>query len=280
LGLVNIQLILIKFENGEGYQFSNYAFRAFVYAFYAAQMGLIIFWAICGTYPRARIRLPVAAIALIFAWHPFWMLEIHRSNAQWQGLLTFFAIAAALTFGILRFLGFELGFAEKSEFVEADKDARGQFGIKHLFIWTTIVAVLFGIGGLVSWQTIFDNILNQNFVIYIGRTLLITVSLVAVVWAVMAETKQIGIRVLILVLFLSVVSLALYGLDYQSLRTNGQSLTIGSRWSWNRLSTFEKHFQIIKVWMIWAMLNGMFLASLFLVFRVTGFRFIKTAKKF
>ena len=181
LGLVNLQLILIQFGAGEGYRFSSYSFPAFVYAFFAAQIGLIIFWAICGAYPRARIRLPLAAVTLTVACHPFWTLDkiaSHYSAEQWLGLLTFFIVAAALTFGILRFLGFELGFPEESEFAEAE-DAKSQFGIKHLFIWTTIVAVLFGIGGFVSWQAIFDQLFSQSFVINIGRTLLITVSLVA-----------------------------------------------------------------------------------------------------
>lgn len=286
LGLVNLQLILIQFEAGEGHKsVTDFAFSAFVYAFYAAQIGLVIFWAICGTYPRARIRLPVAAVTFMIASHPFGLMDLvgfRQSNESWLGLLTFFIVAAGMTFGILRYLRFELGVFKQVEAGEADKDAKGrdskgQFGIKHLFIWTTIVAVLFGIGGFVSWQAIFDNIFRKGFVINIGRTLLITVSLVAVVWAVMGETKWIGLRFLILVLFLSAVGLALYGLDYLSLKANRDSLAIG--WRWRRSMNGERHFEMIKVWMIWTMLNGMFLASLFLVFRVAGFRFVKSAKQ-
>ena len=279
LGLVNLQLILIHFEAGEGYSESNFAFLAFVYAFYAAQIGLTIFWAICGAYPRARIRVPIAAVTLLVASHPFWMLGggFRYSARNWIGLLTFFIVAATLTFGVLRYLRFELGFSEEFERGQAGKDGKSQFGIKHLFIWTTVVAVLFGIGGFVSWQEIFDNIFRESSVINFGRTLLITVSLVAVVWAVMGETKRIGLRVLVLLLFLAVVGLALYGLDYQSVKANQSSLAIG--WRWRGQIAVEGHFQMIKVWMIWTMLNGMFLASLFLVFRFAGFWFDKAAKK-
>lgn len=279
LGLVNLQLILIQLEAGEGYQFSSFAFSAFVYAFFAAQIGLVIFWAICGAYPRARIRLPIATTMLLIACHPFWLLDrgTHYSIEPWLGLLTFFIVAAGLTFGILRYLRFGLGYSVKWEGGEADKDGKGQFGIKHLFIWTTVVAVLFGIGGFVSWQAIFDGIFRRGFVINMGRTLLITVSLVAVVWSVMGETKWIGVRILILGLFLTVVALALYGLDYQSVKANQSSLAIG--WQWGRKVSIAENFQMIKVWMIWTMLNGMFLASLLLVFRVAGFRFSKAAKR-
>ena len=285
LGLVNLQLALIQFESGEGYRNSNFMFFAFGFALFAAQIGLIIFWMICGTHPRARIRLPIAAIVLILACHPYWLLSgiyVRYSARQWMGLLTFFIVAAAPTFGILRYLRFQLVPTGESNLAgdQSERDAKGQFGIKHLFIWTTIVAVLLGAGSLVSWQTIFREIFDQRVFINAGRTLLITVSLVAVVWAVMGETKLIGVRVLVLLIFLSIVAMALYGLDYRSLKTRQNSLAIGYVWTrWGQGISWSDHFEMIKVWMIWTMLNGMFLASLLLVFRVAGFRFVKTAKR-
>ena len=283
LGLVNLQLTLIGYEAGEGYRNSKIAFLAFCFAFYAAQIGLIIFWMFCGTFPWARIRVPIATATLMIACHPFWLLNSGYNYRGWVGLLTYFLIAAALTYGVLRYLRFQLRAADvvaisAAKGSQANQNAQGQFGIKHLFIWTTIVAVLFGIGGLVSWQALFNNLIRQNIVINLGRTLLITVSLVAVVWAVMGETKWISVRVFVLAIFLTAVSLALYGLDYSSLRNRQNSLAIGWRW-WRQGPSLGDHLQMIRVWMIWTMLNGMFLAALLLVFRFAGFRFVRSAKE-
>ena len=285
LGLVNLQLALIQFESGEGYRNSNFMFFAFGFSLFAAQIGLVIFWMICGTHPRARIRLPIAAVLLMIACHPYWILSeiyVRYTARHWIGLLTFFLVAAAPTFGFLRYLRFQLVPTGESKLAgdESERGAKGQIGIKHLLIWTTIVAVLFGAGGLVSWQTIFRELFDQKVFINAGRTLLITVSLVAVVWAVMGETRLIGVRILVLLMFLSIVALALYGLDYRSVKLRQDSLAIGYVWTRRGQGiSWSDHFQMIKVWMIWTMLNGMFLASLLLVFRVAGFRFVKTAKQ-
>ena len=133
LALVNLQLYLINYQvsssshSGE----SNIAFTAFVYAFFAAQIGLTIFWAICCTHPRPRFRLPLASFVLILACHPFWATQgnsLTRNSNHWLGLLTFFMIAATLTFGILRYFRFQLGFLTESD--QPDK-SWGSGAIRH-----------------------------------------------------------------------------------------------------------------------------------------------------
>ena len=160
-----------------------------------------------------------------------------------------------------------------------------QFGIKHLLAWTTIVAVLFGIGDAfgrtVGWDRILDSAFGQNFLINSGMTLLVTISLVAVVWAVMGESKRSSVRVGVLLVFLVAVAIALQYLDYQSLVKNRHSLAVGYSWSWQRNSStqFEMRLELIRVWGIWTILNGMFLSALFLVFRFAGFRFTRSGKR-
>ena len=277
LSLVNLQLILINSQAGLSGR-SHIAFTAFVHAFFAAQIGLTIFWAICCTRPRLRIRLPLAAVMLMLACHPFWAPQASRGSAQWLGLLTFFIIAATLTFGILRYFRFQLGFPTESA-IQTSDGPRGQFGIKHLLAWTTIVAFLFGIGDAfgrtIGWDTIFDTAFGQTYLINSGMTLLVTISLVAVVWAVMGESKWVYIRVGVLFVFLLVVAFALQYLDNLLINKTNRSLAIG--YSWKPVS-IQRRFELIQVWGIWTVLNGMFLSSLFMVFRFAGFRFTRSGK--
>ena len=281
LALVNLQLFLINHQVGTtGNSGEDIEFTAFVFAFFAAQIGLTIFWAICCTHPRLRFRLPLASFVLILACHPFWAPQGNlstRISNRWLGLLTFFIIAATLTFGILRYLRFQLGSLNDST-SQANHEARGQFGIKHLLAWTTIVAVLFGIGDAfgrtIGWDRILDGAFGSAFLINFGMTLLVTISLVAVVWAVMGESKRGLIRVGVLLVFLVAVALALQYLDYQFLVKNYYSLAIGYYWN----PSIEARFKLIRVWGIWTILNGMFLAALLMVFRFAGFRFTRPSK--
>ena len=184
-------------------------------------------------------------------------------------------MASTLTFAILRFLRFRLGLPILAA-GESSKDPQGQFGIKHLFIWTTIVALLFGIGGAVDWESVLEDVLKRDLVVNLGRTLLVTLSLVAVVWAVMGETKLIVARIGILLVFLLVIAAGLYFLDLNSVKNNDSTLAIG--WVWINRITEQQKFDIARVWVIWTILHGLFLASLLLVFRFAGFRFFKAAK--
>ena len=280
LALVNLQLSLIINQADSNFSGrSGYAFTAFVYAFFAAQIGLTIFWAICCTRPRLRIRLPMAAVVLMFACHPFWGAQASYSSAQWLGLLTFFIIAATLTFGILRYFRFQLGFPAESA-IQTSDGPRGQFGIKHLLAWTTIVAFLFGIGDAfgrtVGWDTIFDTAFGQTYLINSGMTLLVTINLVAVVWAVMGESGWVFFRVGVLIAFLLVVAFALQYLDCLLINKTNRSLAIG--YSWRRPMSPQTQLELIRVWGIWTILNGMFLSALFTVFRFAGFRFTRSVK--
>lgn len=284
LALVNLQLFLIDNRVGSASTvgISNTAFTALVYAFFAAQIGLTIFWAICCTRPRLRVRLPLASSVLILACHPFWTTGQYshsRSSEQWLGLLTFFIIASTLTFGILRYFRFRLGLVVESA-IHTNHGARAQFGIKHLLAWTTIVAILFGIGDAfgrtIGWDTILDSTFGQTFLINLGMTLLVTISLVAVVWAVMGESKRTWIRVGVLLVFLLAVAFALQYLDHLAMVKTKHSLAIG--YSWRAPIGSQDRFEIVRVWGIWTILNGMFLSALFMVFRFAGFRFTRSAK--
>jgi len=281
LALVNLQLLLLSYQFGFNSYWSGIEFTAFTYAFFAAQIGLTIFWAICGTLPRLRVRLPLASSVLILACHPFWATtdSFTRSSNQWLGLLTFFIIAATLTFGILRYFRFQLGLLTEST-IQTNSGAQRQFGIKHLFAWTTVVAVLFGIGDAfgrtVGWDWILDIAFGPAFLINFGMTLLVTISLVAVVWAAMGESERVWIRVGVLFVFLLAVAFALQYLDFLMWGKTKRSLAIG--YSWMSPLSLAKRFEMIRVWGIWTILNGMFLSALLMVFRFAGFRFTRSAK--
>ena len=284
LAQVNLQLLLINSQSG----FSNYsrkssiAFVAFVYAFFAAQIGLTIFWAICCRRPRLRVRLPLASTVLILACHPFWSIQgysLSYNSRRWLGLLTFFIVAATLTFGILRYFRFQLDFPAESS-IQTKHGTLRQFGIKHLLIWTTIVAVLFAIGDAfgrtVGWDTILNTASGPTVLINFGMMLLVTISLVAVIWAVMGESEWVWIRAGGLFVFLLAVAFALQYLDYLAMVKTKSSMAIG--YSWNVKISPQQRYEMMRVWGIWTVLNGMFLSSLLMVFRFAGLRFTRSDK--
>jgi hypothetical protein len=249
LVLVNLVLILVKFNS---YSWTRASQSAFVYAFLTAQIGLVIFWGILGSTDWRR-RLPIAFFLLATGSYPYWFFV---GRQRWLSVMTCYIISVSVTCAFLRLWRFRLGSMESWNAI-----ARGgridQFGIKHLFIWTTGVAVLFGIGRLVPWSFLATTFMNQSMISLLLRALLMTMIVVATAWTVLGE-RGVWLRAIVLIGVLISIG---FGLSFIELRQTRRSGLIG--WSSNPN-------EIRQIWFVWTTLNGLFLAGLMLVIRMSG----------
>ena len=159
---------------------------------------------------------------------------------------------------------FRLG-SKESWIAKAKSGRLDQFGIKHLFIWTTIVAVLFGIGRLILWSALANTFLNERTLPMVWRAVLMTMIAVFTAWTVLGDLRGAWWRVLVLVVVLMAVG---GGLVYIEL-SNRNSRLVG--WSLNADDLWP-------LWLTWTTLNGLFLAGLMLVLRCSGWQLARVKK--
>ena len=151
----------------------------------------------------------------------------------------------------------------------ADKKSRiDQFSIKHLFIWTTVVGLLVGIGRMVPWPAIAELILQKGFAKDVGRSLLMTLLVVATAWTVLGNLRTSWIRLIVLLVFLVSVSYGLVMIDQR--KAGGWSRTLAG-WGLNA-------DELRRIWFTWTSLSSLFLAGLFLLFRLSGHQLVRIAR--
>lgn len=270
---INLQLHLVNINQTHFYQGAAYL-ATFVFAFLTAQLGLVIFLGINSSIPRWQFRYPVFAVVLLACCYPVWA-DFPASSKLWNQLLLVYLASSAVSCGILRWMRFELTIASnESQQRELNSEPRGQFRISHLLIWTTIVAVLIGIGGAIDWLWILNGI-TQELKTHIGRALLLTVGTVTIVWTVMGAGSPWWLRYPLMLILLSVVAAGFFSIDAYSLyaQQSNAGWSLSPSIGWVRGLKPGDYIQMMQVWGLWTFLNASFLTSLLLLFRIAGFRF-------
>jgi len=258
LVLINLILALVVFNShsiSQGFQI------AFVYAFLTAQTGLVIFWSVLGSTDWRR-RIPIGVALLAVCCYPYLLLG--GGWFSWLSVMTCYIVSITAACVVLRLSKFRLRTTDSWE-AKSKSGRIDQFGTKHLFIWTTIVAVLFGIGRLVPWMFLASDFLNQRTPSLVARAVLMTMIVVFTAWTVLGGMRGAWIRVLVLVGVLIGVGLGLVYIEMSSTR----SRLVG----W-RLNADD----LLPIWLIWTTLNGLFLAGLMLVLRCSGWQLSRFKK--
>ena len=251
LVLINIHLNMVRFNSSS----MTADINALVFAFFCAQIGLVIFWGVLGS-EDWQIRLTLSSVLLTIATYPLWTSLI---TERWHGILVGYIVASFITCFVLRRMRFRLGRNETT--TEDGADKRGQFTVRHLFIWTTVVALLFGIGRFVPWTDVFDELVGRSTG---SRAITITVSTAATLWAIMGNKRLMWVRLIGLVFILAGIGYVLYYID-TSVR-------------WRIVGWSKTKAEQMVTWMSWSLLNGMFLAGLLLAFRVTGVQLTRSER--
>ena len=256
LVLINVHLNMVRFTTN----YMTTDINALVFAFFSAQIGLVVFWGVLGS-EDWRIKLTLSSVLLAVATYPLWTA---MSRERWYGAFVGYIIASFITCFVLRRMRFRLGQNEAT--TENGADNRGQFTVMHLFIWTTVVALLFGIGRFVPWSDVFDELFDFVGRGTASRAVTITVSTAATLWAVMGNRSLMWMRLIGLVFILAGIGFALYSID------TSVKWKIGG---WSKTNTEQ-----MVTWMSWSLLNGMFLAGLLLSFRVAGVQLTRSQRIF
>lgn len=272
---INLQLHLVNINHTHFYQGEAHL-ATFVFAFLTAQLGLVVFLGINSAIPPWQFRYPVFAAVLLACCYPVWA-DFPASSKLWNQLLLVYLASSAVSCGILRWMRFELTITpDASQQRDHNPEPRGQFRISHLLIWTTIVAVLIGIGGAIDWLWILDGI-TQEFKTHVGRALLLTVGTVTIVWTVMGAGSPWWLRYPLMLILLSIVAAGFFAIDAYGFLSQqskaGWFLSPSIGWVRGSNLKTEDYMQMMQVWGLWTFLNASFLTSLLLLFRIAGFRF-------
>jgi hypothetical protein len=106
-----------------------------------AQIGLLLIWAMLGTQPHWAVRWPVSTlVALVLA----------ILSGGWRGdLLATQTVVLAMLCGVLIWQGFRLFRPEGNPAIALGQGGAGlprlQFGLRHVLIWTTSLAILLAV---------------------------------------------------------------------------------------------------------------------------------------
>ena len=284
LVFINLILCMVLFTSdwSRGMQLS------LCFAFFAAQIGLVLVWGVLGTFDWQK-RIPLSVVGLIFAAHPLWLFGSPRAGRDWQRMLWYYIAGVFITCIILRLRRFRMTALTFGEVSQSDNEYRNQFSILQLLTWTSVVAVCFGVGRFIPWQLLWYQFRNEDFQFAVACGMLMTVITVATCWAGLGSsmpTQDSGKVWRALKPFARIpLLLILLGLCALGFSVSEVFITGSSAWSssfvggWNLKLQNSDHQKIIfGIWLAWAMLNGLFLFSMLQLFAVGGCRLARKPK--
>jgi len=244
-------------------------------ALIAGQMGLCVVWAFFGD-TRWTWRWPamiVAAGGLYFLWLSF---GNHWGQQMWTELLILQVMTLSTLCLILRLSGFRLlVLDDEATALESGKSNLRplQFGIKHVLIWTTALAILLGIAkgmDLLRWQ-VAQELVRGGLVWKLTVATASAMVIIVALWAALGRGHWLMRYSAVLVFTLSLGSaLATWsGSQAAAIRT-----TAWTRWSaggWDLLRWYEVGWS----WLGWLFLSGGLLAATLIILRVLGYRLVR-----
>lgn len=248
--LVDLQVFVIT----AGDQWS--AISTIGFAFASSQIGALICFGVLGA-ASWPIRVPTTLIGLALVTRFAFALSARDS---WYVILSLQSLATAAVCLVLRLAAFRIERIDLPAERERGKRLM-QFSIRHLFYWTTGVAVLVGVARLIRWRGILGAGLSVTHLtdLSVFVPLLTLVSIVAL-WAALGRDPW-WLRVTIVLLVLPSIG-TLLGLYVES----------GRRQWWERPFPVSGMPEVVTVAVVWSMLAGLLLAGLLLVFRTSGQR--------
>ena len=239
---------------------------------FAAQLGLVIVWAVLGD-TRWAIRLPACAVLGTLLALPMNLGYGFSSEIFPVQLVSLAALCL-----LLWWRGFRLQRTENGE-----TPARGtpssktaghlQFNIRHVLIWTTSLAIVLGVLraldllSLGAWMPYF----GRGWLAVLTGGLLLACVFVVSLWAALGA-GPLWFRLPILLLALLTCGFSLGVIHFC---TNASPLiTFAQLWSYRR------EFWVNDGWyVVWVSLAGGLLAASLVILRVIGYRLVQSRKK-
>jgi hypothetical protein len=244
-------------------------------ALIAGQMGLCVVWAFFGD-TRWMWRWPgmiVAACSLYFLWLSFgnnWQQQL------WTELLVLQVMTLSVLCGLMALSGFRLMVLddEGASVVAGGSQRRPlQFGIKHVLIWTTALAIVLGIArgmDLLRWRVVQELVRD-------GLTWKLTVATTSAIVIIVALWAALGRGHWLPRYFLVLAFTLLLGCSLSMWSQSRTAAMQAAGWPW-RYSEVIRWFEVGWSWLGWLFLSGGLLAATLIVFRVLGYRLVRVSR--
>jgi hypothetical protein len=276
--LVDLQIITASALAGPSYYWGN-ANRLLPSSLFNAQLGLVTIWAVLGT-TRWYLRWPAALILAMLCALP--MLDLHYHGSDLSGFLFMQVVALAGICGVLRWQRFRLIVPSAEPMAGATSGSLRplQFGVRHVLIWTTSLAVVLGLAralNLLSPGFIAD-LLGQRWLVNITAGGLIAIVLVVALWSALGEGHG---RLVALLTIAPLAGLLVSASEwyyvqhvsyYQWRGFRGIPPPVSSLAFW--AGWWENEWWLVA----WTCLAGGLLFAALLIYRTLGYRLTRTAR--
>jgi hypothetical protein len=251
-------------------------YRLLPSSLFNAQLGLMVIWAVLGT-TRWYYRWPAALILGTLCLLP--LLELHYHGSGITGFLFMQIVALVLICGGLRWRGFRL----VDTAALAAQNQRGlrslQFGVRHVLIWTTSLALVLGIARALDLFSpeLVSSLLGERWLANITAGGLIAIVLVAALWAALGDGIWLRYAALLVLAPACGVLVALSEWNYSQTTWPARApwaarpppvLTALYWQGW-----FDNGWWLIA----WSCLAGGLLFAALLIFRTLGYRLTRSA---
>jgi hypothetical protein len=246
---------------------------------FAAQAGLAIVWGILGS-SHWTLRIPACTLlCFVFA-------LLARSGygfAREMVPVQLIALAALCVLLWLRRFRLDQMAVVAGETGQATGDAASartmQFGIRHVLIWTTSLAVLLAMLralDLLSLQTLRE-VSREGGVSLLTAGIVVAATFVVAVWAALgAGPAWLRVPILLSVLPMAGLTLALQSWNADRLRWSpGTSISD----LWNQSWLWQQFWREYSWLAFWVALAGCLLFASLIILRTLGYRLVRTAKK-
>ncbi|HUE74668.1 MAG TPA: hypothetical protein VMP01_27620 [Pirellulaceae bacterium] len=243
---------------------------------WSGQMGLCVVWAFFGD-TRWTLRWPamiVASGALYFLWLTFGSSWGQR---LWNELLVWNVVTLSVMCGLLGVARFRLRYVAPETAASADSARRPlQFGIKHVLMWTTALAILLGAAkglDLLRWQVAVE-LVRAGLPWKLSVATISAMVIVVALWVALGRGHWL-LRFAAGVCFTLAVGtgLAQWSIGNATVARRAPFAAWGSQMHWELLAWYE----IGWGWLGWMFLSGGLLAATLIILRVRGYRLVRVA---
>lgn len=244
-------------------------------ALMAGQMGFCVVWAWLGD-TRWTWRWPGTLLAiggLYFLWLSF---DIGSDQQMWTELLLLNVATLSLLCGGLRLMRFRLLLLTEEETRPTGQNSSRpmQFGIRHVLIWTTALAILLGVAkglDLLNWRAAQELVrlgLLTKLVVATTSAMVMVVAL----WAALGQGHWLLRYSASLILSLVLGGgLAMWSISKAFAARRAPMTAWSSQVHWELLRFYE----IGWWWLGWLFLSGGLLVATLIILRVIGYRLVR-----
>ncbi len=241
-------------------------------AFAGAQLGFLVVWAAMGVekwYQRLPVAFVIAGIVLYCWYHFVDTFGYHR----WSLILFIELASIALLSIAFRLTGFRLHKLDKM--LEGSAGKRVQFGLRHVLVFITVLAILLGAARAAQMLTM-PFFLNAVSSLKLWRIVIAAPSAMLIVLAFWAALGKGSAK-----LKTALIAIGCLGIGFgmakwltHMLKTAGAPGFFFNRDLWQRRQFWELEYW----WIAWYCLSTGLLVACLLFFRIRGYRIIRTRR--